>query len=257
MDPISGLIMGGAGLLGSLFSSNSSAQQNQANIQMQKETNQMNIMENQKNRDFQQQMSNTAYQRASTDMQAAGLNPMMMFGSGSAASSPAGGVPNIQAPRGDPHAGMAQMGDAVGKAVSTAIGVKTFDKMTQEISNLQTQQALTSAVTNSERERPENIRAATATERERAKYTRATTATEKERPANVRASTFNVDTQSAREQNRMPSYRLEGVNADDILSMPDWLRRSMNISNKAADTVAPLLHSAQKAKSLFTDRFHY
>lgn len=257
MDPITGLITGGAALLGSLFSSNSSAQQNQANIQMQKETNQMNIVENQKNRDFQQQMSSTAYQRASTDMQAAGLNPMMMFGSGSAASSPAGGTPNIQAPRGDPHAGMAQMGDAIGKAVSSAVAAKTFDKMTQEISNLQTQQALTSAVTRTEEERPASIRAQVATEKERAKYTRATTATEKERPENVKASTFNVLTNTARESNRMPVYRLEGATAEDILSMPDWLRRSMNIANKASDTVAPLLSSAHKAKSLFTDRFHY
>lgn len=46
--------------------------------------------------DFQERMSNTAYQRATADMKAAGLNPMMMFGgSGGAASSPSGGQANI------------------------------------------------------------------------------------------------------------------------------------------------------------------
>jgi hypothetical protein len=39
---------------------------------------------------FQAQMSNTAYRRAVKDMQAAGLNPGLMFNSGGAASSPAG-----------------------------------------------------------------------------------------------------------------------------------------------------------------------
>nr|AVQ10193.1 minor capsid protein [Gokushovirinae environmental samples] len=215
---------------------------NEQNIAMQRETNQMNINENQKNRDFQEQMSNTAYQRASQDMKSAGLNPMMMFGSGSAASSPTGGVPNLQAPKNDVHSGMSQMGDAVGKAVSSAIGLKTFDKMTQEIANLQTQQALTSAVTKTEEEKPAKLRAETATERER--------------PANIRAQTFNTDTATAREANRMPVSRLEGSNAEDILAMPDWLRRTLNVGaysgGKVGDAVAPLLNSARRAKSLFS-----
>lgn len=46
--------------------------------------------ENEKNRRYQTEMSNTAYQRAAEDMRKAGLNPYAVYGGASAASSPAG-----------------------------------------------------------------------------------------------------------------------------------------------------------------------
>lgn len=153
MDPLTmGLIGGGASLLGSIFSSDTSAKNTQAQIQgqeiMQAQSEQFNAAEAEKNREFQgqqvsqaqaynTQMSNTAYQRASADMQAAGLNPMMMFGSGGPASVPSSpsasgstasvGTPSVPMPqRTSPLAGL---GDAVQKVFSTAGEVQ---KLTQQ-----------------------------------------------------------------------------------------------------------------------------
>lgn len=56
-----------------------------------------NALEAQKNRDWQTQMSNTAYQRAMTDMKAAGLNPVLAFQQGGA-SSPTGSFATSSSP---------------------------------------------------------------------------------------------------------------------------------------------------------------
>ena len=56
-----------------------------------------NAKEAQKQRDWQTEMSNTAYQRAATDLEAAGLNRIIALGS--PASTPSGATASIEAPK--------------------------------------------------------------------------------------------------------------------------------------------------------------
>lgn len=52
--------------------------------------NDWNASESEKQRAWEEQMDNTKYQRQTADMQAAGLNPAMMYGQGYSASAPSG-----------------------------------------------------------------------------------------------------------------------------------------------------------------------
>lgn len=140
-----GSLLGGvASGIGSLFGAN---QQNKAQMEMVQQQEQ-----------FQQQMSNTAYTRASTDMKNAGLNPMMMFGSGSAASTPSGAIaPQIS---GLPGAGQA-LQQGINSAVNAEVQKKTIDKMTDEIANLKETKNKIIAETATEERMPARVTADT------------------------------------------------------------------------------------------------
>lgn len=73
-----------------------------------REANAFNAEEAQKQRDWEEEMSNTAYQRQVKDMQSAGLNPAVMYGgSGSSgASTPSGSSASSVSPSGHDFSGL-------------------------------------------------------------------------------------------------------------------------------------------------------
>ena len=62
-----------------------------------RETNALNLNLSREQMAFQERMSNTSHQREISDMQKAGLNPILSAGGG--ASTPAGAAPTLQAPQ--------------------------------------------------------------------------------------------------------------------------------------------------------------
>lgn len=86
MDPVTtaALISGGTSLLGGLLGKSGAKNQNIANAK-----------QAQLNRDFQERMSSTAHQRATADLRAAGLNPILSATKGGS-STPSGAQAQMQ-----------------------------------------------------------------------------------------------------------------------------------------------------------------
>jgi hypothetical protein len=108
-------------------------------------TNKSNAQIAQKQMDFQREMSNTSYQRAVTDMQAAGLNPMLAYSQGGA-STPQG-------------AQQAPTENTLGQTASAALGAY---RSLQEVANLEKTNQQIEAQTEATKEQTLNTSADTA-----------------------------------------------------------------------------------------------
>lgn len=105
---------------------------NQANVGLTRETNALNQQMVQQQMDFQERMSNSAYQRQAADMEKAGINPIVAYGSGGA-SAPSGANATMQPGRQDmlsvkPEDGGAQVGEGLARAAGTALQVEQIKK---------------------------------------------------------------------------------------------------------------------------------
>ena len=161
-QPVANAVGGAFGFLGQQDTNVSSAE-------IARDTTSANMAESQRNREFQERLSNTAYQRQVEDMKSAGLNPMLAYIKGGGASSPAGSTGQaVNAQYTSPIQGAASYRLTSAQAAKTEAEKpkveaetsninKISDKIDQEISNLKTDQDKTKAVIDNLRVERDNL----------------------------------------------------------------------------------------------------
>lgn len=145
----------------------------------QEETNDTNVMLNRENRFFQAEMANTQYQRAVSDMRAAGLNPALMFKNAAPSAVPSTNPATVQS----------ELGSAVTSAQQVGSLFAGLEKIAAETGLIEAQKKNVEAQTITEIAKPESVKAMTALYGANTAKAVAETVTESFRPAQVRAQT--------------------------------------------------------------------
>lgn len=127
---IPALIGAAASLGGGLMNMLGQQSANDANIAQSWQMAQFNAQQAQINRDWQERMSSTAYQRAMADMKAAGLNPILAYSQGGASTPGGGGASGNAAHLENTMTGLGQGVASAGQAYRNHLDMKQIEANT-------------------------------------------------------------------------------------------------------------------------------
>lgn len=232
MFGVDDLIMGGATLLGGILT-------NDSNDKRADKANAFNAAEAEKNRQFQAEMSNTAYQRAMADMGKAGLNPILAYQKGGA-SSPTGASASAVTPK--------DTVDFVGNSASTAMHSL---RLRQELENMKTQNNLTNA--SAAQATSQSILNTAQTEKTQAEKN---IALERLSPAQRDAVEANIE-KGVLQNSAGKLAKQAGYSATLVKPVADTTNSALSVLRPTGRRSTIETTDSKTGNSIFQERFHY